>query len=209
MNPWNPSQPFNQLPTLPPQIELETKAVLKQCILARAALAELRQAGELIPNQSVLINILPLLEAKDSSEIENIVTTADRLFQHAGGAEAQADPATNALIITAPEPQYRQMRVVIDQLDARRAQVFVESLIVEINSDKAAEFGMQLQGAFGRSGDALMGSLGSNFGKGGNNAPGATTPATNLPKNVAEAPGTAGPHGGSRPSAESHSGNAR
>ena len=95
MNPWNPSQPFNQLPTLPPQIELETKAVLKQCILARAALAELRQAGELIPNQSVLINIIPLLEAKDSSEIENIVTTTDKLFQFAqSGSESQADPAT-------------------------------------------------------------------------------------------------------------------
>ena len=94
MNPWNPSQPFNQLPILPPQIELETKAVLKQCILARAALAELRQAGELIPNQSVLINIIPLLEAKDSSEIENIVTTTDRLFQFADDREALADPAT-------------------------------------------------------------------------------------------------------------------
>jgi len=95
VNPWNPSQPFNQLPTLPPQIELETKAVLKQCILARAALAELRQAGELIPNQSVLINIIPLLEAKDSSEIENIVTTTDKLFQFAqSGIESQADPAT-------------------------------------------------------------------------------------------------------------------
>jgi len=51
--------------------------------------------------------------------------------------------------------------------------------------------------------------LAARFGKGGNNAPDAVTPATNLPKNVAEAPGTAGPHGGSRPSAESHSGNAR
>ncbi|MFS2106828.1 hypothetical protein [Ralstonia sp. Ralssp135] len=51
--------------------------------------------------------------------------------------------------------------------------------------------------------------LAARFGKGGNNAPDAATPASNLPKNVVEAPGTAGPHGGSRPSAESHSGNAR
>ena len=95
MNPWQPNQPFNHLPHLPPPIELESKAVLKQCILARAALAELRQAGELIPNQSVLINIIPLLEAKDSSEIENIVTTTDKLFQYAhSGAESQADSAT-------------------------------------------------------------------------------------------------------------------
>ena len=51
--------------------------------------------------------------------------------------------------------------------------------------------------------------LAARFGKGGNNAPDAATSQTNLPKNVAEAPGSTGPHGGSRPSAESHSGNAR
>lgn len=67
--------------------------MLKQCISARAALAELKQAAELIPNQSLLINTLPLLEARASSEIENIVTTADRLFQHAR-SEEQADAAT-------------------------------------------------------------------------------------------------------------------
>ncbi|MFO0873910.1 MAG: Fic family protein [Phycisphaerales bacterium] len=74
-------------------MELETKIVLKRCITARAALAELRQAAELIPNQTILINTLPLLEAQASSEIENIVTTADRLFQHMQG-DGAADPAT-------------------------------------------------------------------------------------------------------------------
>ena len=44
----------------------------------------------------------------------------------------QADPATNSLIITAPEPMYRQLRAMIDQLDSRRAQVFIESMIVEV-----------------------------------------------------------------------------
>jgi Fic family protein len=70
---------------------METKAVLKQCITARAALAELKQAAQLIPNQSMLINTFPLLEAQGSSEIENIVTTTDRLFQFAqAAAEARA-----------------------------------------------------------------------------------------------------------------------
>lgn len=78
---WQPGQPFNALPLLPPGVELETKAILKQCIRARAALSELKQAGELIPNPAVLINTLPLLEAQASSEIENIITTTDRLFQ--------------------------------------------------------------------------------------------------------------------------------
>lgn len=77
---WQPARPYNDLPALPPPAELESKAILKRCITARAALAELRQAAELIPNQTMLINIVPLLEAKDSSEIENIVTPADRLF---------------------------------------------------------------------------------------------------------------------------------
>ena len=81
---WQAAQPYNQLPRLPPDLDaIETKAVLKACISARAAVAELKKAGQLIPNQSMLINLLPLLEAKDSSEIENIVTTTDKLFQYA------------------------------------------------------------------------------------------------------------------------------
>lgn len=93
MSDWRPDQPYNELPPLPPALELETRPVLKQCITARAALAELKQAAELIPNQGVLINALPLLEAQASSEIENIVTTTDRLFQFQH-ADEQADPAT-------------------------------------------------------------------------------------------------------------------
>lgn len=68
---------------------------MKALVGARAALAELKQAGELIPNQSILINTLPVLEARASSEIENIVTTADRLFRFARHGESErADPAT-------------------------------------------------------------------------------------------------------------------
>jgi len=85
------------------------------------------------------------------------------------GGQVQADPATNSLIITAPEPQYRQLRAVIDKLDARRAQVLVESLIVEVNTDKAAEFGIQWQGALGNAGDGVIGLMGSNFGIAGKN----------------------------------------
>jgi len=91
--PWYSDKPFNSLPLLPPSCDLESKAVLKACITARSALAQLKQAAELIPNQTMLINTIPLLEAKDSSEIENIVTTTDKLFQHVQ-SEGQADPAT-------------------------------------------------------------------------------------------------------------------
>jgi Fic family protein len=90
---WRPDIPYNTLPHLPPAAALETTPILKQCIPARAALAGLKQAAELIPNQGMLINTLPLLEAQASSEIENIVTTTDKLFQFQNAGE-RADPAT-------------------------------------------------------------------------------------------------------------------
>lgn len=83
------------------------------------------------------------------------------------GGQIQADPATNSLIITAPEPQYRQLRAVIDRLDARRAQVLVESLIVEVSTDKIAEFGIQWQNLLGTQNSNVIGFLGTNFRGGG------------------------------------------
>ena len=92
---FDPSVPYNDLPPLPPGPEIETGAILKKCISARVALAELKQAAELIPNASVLINALPLLEAQASSEIENIVTTTDKLLEYVDTPENRnADPAT-------------------------------------------------------------------------------------------------------------------
>ena len=93
------------------------------------------------------------------------------------GGQVQADIATNSLIITAPDPQYRQLREVIDLLDGRRAQVFIESLIAEVSSDKAADFGIQWQGALGKVGDGAVGLLGTNFGAGGSNILSLTTGA--------------------------------
>jgi general secretion pathway protein D len=89
--------------------------------------------------------------------------------QPSTGGQIQADPSTNSLIITAPEPQYRQIRAVIDRLDSRRAQVHVESLIAEVNADKAAEFGIQWQNVLGNKGDKNIGVLGTNFSIGGSN----------------------------------------
>jgi Fic family protein len=81
------------LPLFLHRSKLETKATLKQCILARSALSALNQAANLLPNPAMLINTIPILEARASSEIENIVTTADKLFAHLQ-AEGTADPAT-------------------------------------------------------------------------------------------------------------------
>ncbi|CAB3742651.1 Pullulanase secretion envelope pulD [Achromobacter denitrificans] len=86
----------------------------------------------------------------------------------AGGATIQADPATNSLIISAPEPLYRSLREVIDQLDQRRAQVLVESLIVEVSEEKAAEFGIQwMSGAGSISGGGTSFIGGTNLGGSG------------------------------------------
>lgn len=91
---FDPAKPYNLLPPLPPAQETETKPVLKRCVAAGRALATLRQAAKLIPNQDVLINTIPLREAKDSSAIENIVTTNDKLFRFASMDPEKADDAT-------------------------------------------------------------------------------------------------------------------
>jgi len=89
-------QPYNDLPLLPPQAELETKAVLKQAIAANRVLANLRGLAAQIPNQGMLINSIALQEARLSSEIENIVTTNDELYR------ADADPEGRTRILSIP-----------------------------------------------------------------------------------------------------------
>jgi general secretion pathway protein D len=97
------------------------------------------------------------------------------------GAQIQADPATNTLIVIAPDAVYRNLRAVIDKLDMRRAQVFIESLIIEVTSDQAAEFGVQWQAGLGHlQGGGGTGALaGTNFGGAGQNILGvAQNPST-------------------------------
>ena len=112
MSEFDPLRPFNALPPLPPKAEVETRAILKRCIEARSALAELKQAGALIPNQDVLINTIPIREARDSSAIENIVTTDDKLFHYAASRTAETDPSTKEALRyrTALFEGYREIR---------------------------------------------------------------------------------------------------
>jgi Fic family protein len=90
----NPNRPFDDLPALPPKAELETAVVLKACIRARAALAELKAAADLVPNPAILINTIPILEARASSEIEDIVTTTEDLLRFASDEMDGPNPAT-------------------------------------------------------------------------------------------------------------------
>jgi Fic family protein len=95
---FDPQKPYNELPLLPPTQDIETKAVLRKCIEATRQLEGLRQAAKLIPNQDVLINSIPLREAQDSSAIENIVTTDDKLFRYASLDPEHADHATREIL---------------------------------------------------------------------------------------------------------------
>ncbi len=99
---FDSARPYNQLPLLPPKIDLEIPSVLKACIEANKELAKLKVAEQLIPNQTVLINSIPLLESQASSAIENIVTTTDELFECAQANAAAMNSATKETL------QYRQ-----------------------------------------------------------------------------------------------------
>ncbi|OKL47365.1 Fic family protein [Boudabousia marimammalium] len=92
---WNgPESPYQELPGLPPAVDLATPRILSALIEPRAALAALNQACKQLPNPALLINLIPLLEAQSSSEIENIVTTRDELFRAANLEElSQISPA--------------------------------------------------------------------------------------------------------------------
>jgi general secretion pathway protein D len=80
------------------------------------------------------------------------------------GGFIQADPSTNSLIITAAEPLYQQLRNVIERLDTRRAQVYIESLIVKVDAEKMADIGIQWQAVVGQKGDNTIVGAGTNYG---------------------------------------------
>jgi len=91
-------KPYNDLPLLPPNQDIETKAILKKVISAGRALAELKGLGETIPNQAILVNSIILQEAKASSEVENIITTHDALFRAFTAQTGQINPATKEVL---------------------------------------------------------------------------------------------------------------
>ena len=88
---------------------------------------------------------------------------ASILGPEASGIVIQAEPNLNALLIVAPESVFREIRAVIEKLDVRRAQVFIESLIVEVSADRAAEFGVQFQYLDGLNATGSSGFGGTNF----------------------------------------------
>jgi general secretion pathway protein D len=96
--------------------------------------------------------------------ITTTTTAAGAAAFSAGGVTIQADAANNALLVMAPEPLYNNIRAVVEKLDTRRAQVFIEALIVEISADRAAEFGIQWQYLQGQNTSSSYVGGGTNFG---------------------------------------------
>ena len=145
---------------------LKNADALKLAITLRASLASISTPGT-GPGAATVAGSAP---SSASNTANPATANVQASPQPSTGGQIQADPATNSLIITAAEPQYRQLRAIIDQLDGRRAQIYVESLIAEINSDKAAEFGVQWQNALGNRADTNnLSAAGTNYGAGGKN----------------------------------------
>jgi Fic family protein len=126
MSSWSSDRPYNTLPPLPPRADLESRQVLKLAIAARDALARLDASSVALPNPTVLINAIPLLEAQASSEIENIVTTTDELFASAVVNTPTGPAAREAL-------RYRTaLRQGFDQIAQRPLTMSIVTRVCEV-----------------------------------------------------------------------------
>lgn len=96
--PFDPNKPYNDLPLLPPDSDVETKAILKKVTEASRALAKLNGAAKTVPNPAILITSITLQEAKYSSQIENIITTDDKLYQAFTAKSQPSDPSTKEVL---------------------------------------------------------------------------------------------------------------
>ncbi|MDQ0080247.1 general secretion pathway protein D [Variovorax boronicumulans] len=130
-------------------IYLKNAEAVRLAATLRAAMAANRPSGTTGAGAADGSSAVPQQATQNSTGGQSGSPAAN---QPSTGGQIQADPTTNSLIITAPEPQYRQMRAVIDKLDGRRAQVMIEALIVEVSASKAANFGVQWQSALGNNG---------------------------------------------------------
>jgi len=167
-------------------VYLKNADAAKLAVTLRAALAATQTAGGAGASSSPAASPLAAQASLANAGASPATAPTQPSAQPSTGGQIQADPATNSLIITAAEPQYRQLRAVIDRLDSRRAQVYVESLIAEVNADAAAQFGIQWQGPLGNKGDKTIGLLGTNF----------TTGSTNILSLATQTPGTVAPQAG-------------
>jgi len=167
-------------------VYLRNAEATRLATVLRAALSPTGGSGTTVPASGTPVTTAATGAGAASSSSASNTTPVQPTAPPSTGGQIQADPATNSLVISAAEPQYRQLRAVIEQLDGRRAQVLVESLIVEISADKAAEFSVQWQNILGTTSSSVVGYLGTNYSVGGSNiislntglASGTTLPST-------------------------------
>lgn len=95
---FDPNIAWNNMPELPPSADLESRDILKACIAARAELARVNALVKMLPNEEVLVQTLPLQEARQSSEIENIVTSNDELYRAMTSHKGQVAPAAKEVL---------------------------------------------------------------------------------------------------------------
>lgn len=129
---FNRNEPYNHLPFLPPQVDVETPTVLRAAITANRMLAELKGKSENLPNPAILLNAIILQEAKASSEIENIVTTNDKLFTALTAEDSKTDPHTKEVL------RYREaLRRGVAKLKDQRlsVQLFIELMQIIKQTD--------------------------------------------------------------------------
>ena len=143
---YKPGVPYNELPLLPPKINLSAKVYMK-AIAANKALAELKGLAELIPNQSILVNSLVLKEAKDSSEIENIVTTQDELYKAFSVDAISLDPAVKEVLNYREALWYGYETVSKKKLITIREIVKIQEILVLNNAGIRKQPGTALKNA--------------------------------------------------------------
>ncbi|MCW8207124.1 type II secretion system protein GspD [Verminephrobacter aporrectodeae subsp. tuberculatae] len=152
-------------------VYLRNAEATKLATTLRAALAAMGGSGGSASSPAAggpALATPPTTGLSGNSSANNMAASSADSNQPSTGGQIQADPSTNSLVITAPEPVYRQLRAVIDKLDGRRAQVLVESLIVEVSTNKLAQFGIQWQSLLGQKGSTI-GLIGTNSGQAGSN----------------------------------------
>lgn len=131
---FNPKEPYNDLPLLPPEIDIITPAIFKKTIEANKSLAELKGIGDIIPNQAIILNSLILREAKDSSEIENIVTTQDDLYKAFSIEKAALNHATKEVLNYREALWYGYELIKKKQLITTNEIVKIQEVLVKNNA---------------------------------------------------------------------------
>lgn len=123
--------PYNDLPALPPSVDLESRAIMRRCIAAQKALEKLRCSALLLPNPELFISVLPMIESQASSAIENIITTTDLMFRHAVW-NPRLDHRNSTAIDPSTKEALRYNHALNKGIDLLKARPLSTSIAIEV-----------------------------------------------------------------------------